>query len=67
MEQQSSASAAVDPDRLVIQHFEQGGANPQAEPIMQVGDADDPRNATFSIKNEDHTLGNALRFIIMRK
>ena len=26
-----------------------------------------PDSATFSIQEEDHTLGNALRFWIMRK
>lgn len=66
----SSALAATDPDRLTIQYFENGGANPQQERIALVkGESaeDDQRCATFSIKNEDHTLGNALRHIIMRK
>ncbi|PJF19257.1 DNA-directed RNA polymerases I and III subunit RPAC2-like protein [Paramicrosporidium saccamoebae] len=39
--------------------------------IVQVSTADgtteDKRCATFSIKNEDHTLGNALRHVIMKK
>lgn len=66
----SSASQAVDPDRLTIQYFENGGANPQTEPVCIVKSeaaTDDNRCATFSIKNEDHTMGNALRHIIMRK
>lgn len=69
----SSATQAVDPDRLTIQYFEKGGANPQVEPVVVVegttneGEAGDARCATFSIKNEDHTIGNALRHIIMKK
>ena len=85
--EQSSAAAAVDPDRLTIRYFENGGAHPQLEDIAIVragrggahtkrdgwdqvaGEAasDDKRCATFSIKHEDHTLGNALRHIIIRK
>lgn len=34
--QQSSATAAVDPDRISIQYFEKGGANPQRDPIVIV-------------------------------
>lgn len=34
--QQSSATAAVDPDRISIQYFEKGGANPQRDPIVVV-------------------------------
>lgn len=34
--EQSSTTAAVDPDRLTIQYFEQGGANPQKEDITLV-------------------------------
>jgi len=34
----SSALAAVDPDRLTIQYFENGGANPQRERIVMVND-----------------------------
>lgn len=34
--QQSSSTAAVDPDRINIQYFEKGGANPQREPIVVV-------------------------------
>jgi hypothetical protein len=34
--EQSSAAAAVDPDRLTIQYFENGGANPQKEEISIV-------------------------------
>jgi hypothetical protein len=70
----SSATQAVDPDRLTIQYFEKGGANPQAEQVVVVegttndgAEAGDARCATFSIKNEDHTIGNALRHIIMKK
>lgn len=71
--EQSSALQATDPDRLTIQYFQDGGSNPQKERIALVktegaaGSEDDKRCATFSIKNEDHTLGNALRHIIMRK
>lgn len=28
---------------------------------------DDPANATFQFSNEDHTLGNALRYVLMTK
>lgn len=34
--QQSSATAAVDPDRVSIQYFEKGGANPQRDPVVIV-------------------------------
>ena len=34
--QQSSATSAVDPDRISIQYFEKGGANPQRDPIIIV-------------------------------
>lgn len=34
--QQSSATAAVDPDRISIQYFEKGGANPQRDPVVIV-------------------------------
>ena len=34
--QQSSATASVDPDRISIQYFEKGGANPQRDPIVVV-------------------------------
>lgn len=34
--QQSSSTAAVDPDRVSIQYFEKGGANPQRDPIVVV-------------------------------
>lgn len=67
--QQSSATASVDPDRISIQYFEKGGANPQRDPIVIVPTEDDESGkcVTFSIKNEDHTLGNILRHIIMQK
>lgn len=31
---------------------------------MELGSDTDPRNATFSIADEDHTLGNSLRFVL---
>lgn len=68
--EQSSASAAIDPDRQTIKYFEDGGANPMKEDIELIrqdeGVSEDKRCATFAIKNEDHTLGNALRHIIMQ-
>ena len=36
MDPQSSSTAAIDPDRINIQYFEKGGANPQREPIVVV-------------------------------
>ena len=35
--------------------------------IIANNGADDPGSVTFVINNEDHTLGNALRYIIMKK
>ena len=64
MSEQSSLQAAVDPDRLVVKEFEQGGAQATREVVSLVS-SDDVLNATFAIRNEDHTLGNALRNIIM--
>lgn len=34
--------------------------------ITLVGTTSDPYSQTFSIRDEDHTLGNALRWIIMK-
>ncbi len=66
--QASSPTFAADPDRATIQHYEMGGAAGLGEAVAIVdGDlCSDKRNATFSIRNEDHTLGNALRSIIMQ-
>ena len=38
----------------------------QAEKIVILSSSDSD-SATFSIKDEDHTLGNALRYMIMKK
>ncbi|KAL2919691.1 RNA polymerase subunit AC19 [Polyrhizophydium stewartii] len=35
--------------------------------VVMASDSQDPGSATFCIRNEDHTLGNALRYIIMKK
>lgn len=68
MEQTSSASSSVDPDRIIIQSYEQGNKD---EPIISIvsksGTIEDKTCVTFCIKNEDHSIGNALRYIIMRK
>jgi DNA-directed RNA polymerase subunit L len=34
---------------------------------MELGSDADPRNATFSISDEDHTLGNSLRFVLNKE
>lgn len=34
---------------------------------MPTGDPDDETCATFVLHEEDHTLGNSLRYIIMKK
>lgn len=34
---------------------------------MQIQDASLPHCATFQLKHEDHTLGNALRYLMMKK
>ena len=34
---------------------------------MPTGDPDDETCATFVLQEEDHTLGNSLRYIIMKK
>ncbi|KAJ1343811.1 hypothetical protein BSLG_000067 [Batrachochytrium salamandrivorans] len=35
--------------------------------IILATDSQDTSSATFCIRNEDHTLGNSLRYIIMKK
>lgn len=66
MSQETSATAAADPDRLVIQSFLHGDpARPKIQTI-HLGDDADPTSATFAIHEEGHTLGNALRHIIMK-
>ncbi|KAI9881356.1 MAG: RNA polymerase subunit AC19 [Pleopsidium flavum] len=50
-----------------------GDANPQPEPVLELGEqririlpgASDTA-ASFEFEGEDHTLGNALRYIIMK-
>ncbi|KAI5076128.1 hypothetical protein GOP47_0008193 [Adiantum capillus-veneris] len=32
--------------------------------MMELGSEDDPRASTFSLVDEDHTLGNSLRYIL---
>jgi DNA-directed RNA polymerase I and III subunit RPAC2 len=67
----SSANACRDPDRQIIEDFEKGDSN---EPDITTAsteatgtEADDPHNVTFVIKGEDHTLGNALRWVISQQ
>ncbi|KAJ1552966.1 RNA polymerase subunit AC19, partial [Cladochytrium tenue] len=46
----------------------QTGGNPVAErgKSKLKGEIDDPYSATFVIRDEDHTLGNSLRYILMK-
>lgn len=32
--------------------------------MMELGSGDDPRASTFSLMDEDHTLGNSLRYVL---
>jgi DNA-directed RNA polymerase subunit L len=67
----SSASACRDPDRQIIQDFERGDpSQPEittASTEATGSEADDPYNVTFVIKGEDHTIGNALRWVIAQQ
>ncbi len=63
---------ATDPDRLLIEQFEQGtignsGAlNAKKIERLNIAEQDPVGCATFVIRNEDHTLGNLLRWMIMQ-
>lgn len=67
----SSANFCRDPDRQVIQDFEKGDVNQPditaASTEATGSEVDDPYNVTFVIKGEDHTLGNALRWVIAQQ
>lgn len=58
----SSATAAIDPDRLVIRQFENASNPSDNSPISVVATDPAGRCVTFALYGEDHTLGNALRF-----
>lgn len=66
----SSTAAYKDPDRQIIEDFERGDAHLpdiSTAPTEATGtEADDPLNVTFVIRHEDHTIGNALRWVIAR-
>lgn len=40
---------------------------PQEESLRILGDAEDASARTFVFRDEDHTLGNALRHVLMRQ
>ena len=44
-----------------------GGAGPQEAALKIVGEADDEAARTYVFRGEDHTLGNALRHVLMRQ
>jgi DNA-directed RNA polymerases I and III subunit RPAC2 len=46
-----------------------GGVPSTSGPKVSVisSEKEDPGQATFCIRDEDHTLGNALRYVIMKK
>lgn len=60
----SSANAAIDPDRIIIQHFEQAANH--STPISIISTCPSGHSVTFALPNQDHTLGNALRWILSR-
>ena len=70
MNDQSSATMATDPDRLLIEQFEQGTSssilNAKKIERLNIAEQDPIGSATFVIRNEDHTLGNLLRWMIMQ-
>ncbi|KAJ3024903.1 UNVERIFIED_CONTAM: hypothetical protein HDU68_007663 [Siphonaria sp. JEL0065] len=48
----------------------EGQGVPQTEgPKIEIlkGDYEDPSSVTFVLKDEDHTLGNSLRYLLMKK
>lgn len=59
----SSANACRDPDRQIIDDFERGTPAAGGRMITELA-AEDPMNVTFLLRHEDHTLGNALRYVI---
>ena len=44
-----------------------GGGGPQDAALKIVGEADDEAARTYVFRGEDHTLGNALRHVLMRQ
>ncbi len=69
MNEQSSASMSIDPDRIVIEQFEDGTTSGQSVKKIEkllVPEEDPFTCATFAIRQEDHTLGNLLRHVIMQ-
>lgn len=77
----SSATASVDPDRVTLKYFENGCSNEPQQKVSMVryfikffkyfqnADSEevDPNCVTFTFRDENHTLGNILRQIIMTK
>lgn len=63
-----AATACVDPDRIVLEQFQNEGdpATTKKIEIISVDEQDPERCATFCIRQEDHTLGNLLRHFVMR-
>lgn len=70
MSEVSSALSAVDPDRLILKAFENGGCTSadfiaKKIDVLPTNEQDPVGCATFVIMGEDHTLGNLLRHTIM--
>lgn len=68
MADQTSASMSIDPDRLIQEHFENRastfGIQKKVEKLL-IQEEDPVTCATFALRQEDHTLGNLLRHIII--
>ena len=63
---QKSADQAADPDRHYVEYFEKGGDKPSSSKVELLNQSTDGQSATFAIWEEGHTLGNALRHLIMQ-
>lgn len=62
----SSAQASTDPDRITVQHFEKASFPASGQKITVISSDPPGRLVTFALFGEDHTLGNALRWQLMR-
>ena len=57
------------PERAINgdQYIGRRGRGPQEAALKIVGEADDEAARTYIFRGEDHTLGNALRHVLMRQ
>ncbi|KAM0683214.1 RNA polymerase subunit AC19 [Mitosporidium daphniae] len=62
MNSESSQNASIDPDRVILANYAIAGATAPIE-LLSV---DSEYSMTFCIWQEDHTIGNLLKHLILR-